>query len=413
MTAADRAGIVTDHFVTDHFVTDPPGPAEPGRPETEPPLVDVIVLHWRNVALTIRCLQSLAHVTYPNVRLIVVDNGSGDGSADILARHMRWEYGGDVRFVQVGHETDCAPSLACLDVEEISPDPVRAVLAVSPLNRGYAGGANLGLRVARGFGGASYFWLLNNDLTVSADAIGYLVDRCRKNSSIALCGCLQLGASSEGEPTGMIVAAGGYRYLRTLGHFWHVHPGSSGPTEQEEAVEATMSGVQGAAVFGTHRFLSTVGLFEEDRFLYFEEQDWARRARTHGFRFGYAPRAIVHHAAGSGFGHGEGKPTSATSRYFMARSRIVFTRRHHPWALLTVSAYQVALIGWWVAKGQRRAGREAFLGMVDGYRRRYRTFPELGDVSYTTRPMTRRLGTSGTRIKLQMTIRSRRRPMSP
>jgi GT2 family glycosyltransferase len=52
------------------------------------PLVYVIILNWRGLRDTCECCQSLAKVTYGNMRVLVVDNGSGDGSGALLAKEF-------------------------------------------------------------------------------------------------------------------------------------------------------------------------------------------------------------------------------------------------------------------------------------------------------------------------------------
>ena len=355
---------------------------ELGSGRTAEPLVDLIVLHWRNVEKTSRCLASLADLQYPNLRVIVVDNGSGDGSGEMLWRSLTQSGRVVARLRYDGRDSNGEAVLIQLE----GPPPVAAsvVLVELALNCGYAGGANAGLSTSLLLGGAAYFWLLNNDLTVAADAVGHLVERCRRDPQVGLCGALQLGAHDDGTPTGKVLATGGFRYVPLLGHFWHVRKVSGSPQEIEAAVEQAMYGVQGAAVFGTQHFLATVGLFEEDRFLYFEEQDWTRRAKRAGFRLGYAPGATVYHAAGSGFGHAHSGKASALSYYFMARSRLRFTRRHYLWALPTVCIAQLCHVLWLCGTRRGDEASAALVGMMHGLSGRWRTFPQLGAVSYLT-----------------------------
>jgi GT2 family glycosyltransferase len=105
------------------------------------PLVYVIVLNWNGWRDTTRCLTSLRSSSYPNLHVVVVDNGSTDGSPEHLAPVLEAPWG---ELVQAGR------------------------------NLGFTGGANLGLRLALERG-ASYAFLLNNDATVAPDCITKLV----------------------------------------------------------------------------------------------------------------------------------------------------------------------------------------------------------------------------------------------
>ena len=115
-----------------------------------PPTVTVVVLNWNNLPDTIECLESLRAVTYPALRLLVVDNGSTDGSEAALR----------ARF----------PGLELLQTGE---------------NLGFAGGNNAGIRRALE-GGADHVLLLNNDTTVDPGFVTAMVDAARANPRAGL-----------------------------------------------------------------------------------------------------------------------------------------------------------------------------------------------------------------------------------
>jgi GT2 family glycosyltransferase len=83
--------------------------------------------------------------------------------------------------------------------------------------------------------------------------------------------------------------------------------------------------------------LEEVGLLQEDYFLYFEELDWAVRARGR-FRLGYAASSVVYHKEGSSIGGSDRAKTakSATADLYALKNRVRFTRRFYPYALPTV-----------------------------------------------------------------------------
>lgn len=97
-----------------------------------------------------------------------------------------------------------------------------------------------------------------------------------------------------------------------------------------------MNYVEGASMLVSRQFLTEVGLLCEDYFLYFEEADWAIRAKGR-FNLGYAARSIVYHKVGSSIGTSSNPAKmSYTSDYFNIRNRLLFTRRFYPAALPTV-----------------------------------------------------------------------------
>ena len=115
------------------------------------PHVTIVIVVWNGIEDTLECLRSLESDVYPNREILVVDNGSTDGTAERIR-----EEGFLVRVVQ------CA------------------------LNLGFTGGNNVGLAEAQR-GGSKYAFLLNNDTAVEPDALTLLVEAAE-----GLCGAALL-----------------------------------------------------------------------------------------------------------------------------------------------------------------------------------------------------------------------------
>ena len=229
---------------------------------------------------------------------MVVDNASSDGSeAELRRRH---------------------PGLTLLQ---------------SGANLGFAGGNNVGLRYALG-SGAEYVWLLNNDTLVEPDALTQLVTKMQQEPDLGLCGSTLL---YEGQRD-TVQALGGAYYNRWLGTVAHIGQHEPWPQKlNEKQIEGRLSYLIGASTLASRRFLETVGLLQDDYFLYFEELDWAARARGR-FRLGYAAKSVVYHKEGSSIGGTDrakaGK--SYTADLYALKNRVRFTRRFYPYALPTV-----------------------------------------------------------------------------
>ena len=262
------------------------------------PAVFIIVLNWNGWRDTHACLESLAGLAYPNARVIVVDNASEDGSEARL--------------------------------RELHPE---LTLLQSGANLGFAGGNNVGLRYAL-TNGAEYVWLLNNDTLVEPDALTRLVDKMQRDPGLGLCGSTLIYEAARDT----VQALGGARYNRWFGTVQHVgeHQDSSKPIDERE-VEKQLDYLVGASILASRSFLEGVGLLQDDYFLYFEELDWAARARG-TFRLGYASRSVVYHKEGSSSG-GTGRAKAAksyTADLYALKNRVRFTRRFYPYALPTV-----------------------------------------------------------------------------
>ena len=97
-----------------------------------------------------------------------------------------------------------------------------------------------------------------------------------------------------------------------------------------------MDFVIGASMLASRPFLENVGLMEESYFLYFEELDWAMRAKGK-FKLGYARESVIYHKEGATIGSTDRMKRSLVSDKYLSRTaEYLFTRRFLPWALPSV-----------------------------------------------------------------------------
>ncbi|MDQ3396755.1 MAG: glycosyltransferase family 2 protein [Deinococcota bacterium] len=275
-----------------------PAPWGNAKQPLQPPLVYIVILNWNGWRDTVECLASLNGLSYRNYRVVVVDNASSDGS---VAR-IRAAY----------------PELTLLESER---------------NGGFAAGNNLGLRHALAHA-ADYVWLLNNDTTVDPEALTYLVKRLREEPAAGMCGS-KLHYYHDPDK---LQALGGASYNKWFGTAKHLgqHQGAKEPVDLKR-LERSMDYVVGASLLVSRAFLEDVGLLSEDYFLYFEEIDWATRAKPR-YRPALAEGSSVYHKEGASIGSSSGTPTekSLLADYYSLKNRLVFTRKFYPEALPTV-----------------------------------------------------------------------------
>jgi GT2 family glycosyltransferase len=215
-------------------------------------MVFVIIPNWNGRDLIQKCLQALARQTQPH-RVIVVDNGSVDGS-DML-------------------------------VEQEFP---QVELKRFPDNAGFAGGVNRGIRPALK-AGADYIALLNNDAVPEPDWLKRLVQAVEADPR-------------AGIVTSKITAQGG-RALDSTGDFYSIW-GLPFPRGRGEADAGQYDGsdlrdvfaASGGASLYRAQMLREIGLFDERFFAYYEDVDLSFRARLAGWKVLYEPRAVVCHA---------------------------------------------------------------------------------------------------------------------
>jgi N-acetylglucosaminyl-diphospho-decaprenol L-rhamnosyltransferase len=157
-------------------------------------------------------------------------------------------------------------------------------------NRGYSGGVNFCITAA----GTDwdFIWVLNPDTFPEADALGALVRRQAEG------GYGMVGSKIVFVADGRVQLWGGLRYWPLLGRsrsLGHGQPAEVTPDPTE--VEAALEIVSGTSMFVSKDYIKTIGVMDEDFFVYYEDTEWSLRRGN--FRLGYAHDSVVHHVAGS------------------------------------------------------------------------------------------------------------------
>jgi GT2 family glycosyltransferase len=211
------------------------------------PLVSVVILNWNGKHLLADCLASLSQQTWRDFEVILVDNGSSDGS---------------IEWVQGTH-----PDVRILPL---------------PANRGFCGGNNAGIRAARG----EYIVLLNNDTEVEADWLGELVRYVRADAAIGACDSKILYFDRRDT-----IWSAGALYTIAGSCEWRGH-GLKDSAVNEPAEVFTANAC--SAIYPRH-VLEEVGDLDEDFFAGYEDVDWSFRARLRGYRIVNVPSSRVYH----------------------------------------------------------------------------------------------------------------------
>lgn len=307
--------------------------------------VCVIVVNWNGWGDTIECLESLFRLEGTQPTVVVVDNGSNDGSPERIAQWARGELDAlpphDRRLVSLVTPPCRKPVRLSIvagdDVgeygESASQEP-SLVLMRNLSNEGFAGGNNRGIRFALA-NGADFIWLLNNDTVVAADALHTLLQRMEEVPSCGMCGSTLLFYHDPGR----VQAYGGGYYAALFGLSWHIgflRRFRSPPAASRG--ERCMNYVVGASLCVTRQFVEEIGPMNEDYFVFFEEVDWAFRSRGK-YRLAYAPASIVYHKVGKSIGTSSNPlKKSSLCDFYNLRNRLRFTRRYSAWALPGVYA---------------------------------------------------------------------------
>lgn len=247
------------------------------------PRVYVVVLNWNNYAATRSCLNSLREVTYPNLQILVVDNGSADGSGKQLAAEFP-------------------------DFEFIFNDR----------NEGFSRGCNVGIRAALKDPACAYVLLLNNDAVVTPGFLEQAVETAEANPQIGLVGG-KLLFSSESKT---IWYAGGEIDR------WRGASLVRGFREEDQGqydVAGEVGFIIGALMLIKRVVLEKVGLLPEEYFFATEDIDYSLAVRQAGFTLHYVPEFLAYHGvAGS---HTKYDPKFVYNNY---RSKLLFQEKYLP-----------------------------------------------------------------------------------
>ncbi len=221
------------------------------------PFISVIIVTWNSAAYLSRCLGCLAAQTFKDFEVVLVDNGSTDGSLDDVENH--W------------------PSLR-LRVERLGE------------NKGFAAANNLGAHLAHG----QWLALLNSDAFPDANWLEALLKAAENNPQFSFFASRQLQADA----TQILDGAGDAYHLSGLA--WRRYEGWPASQFGLKTMEV-FSSCAAAALYSRQAFLQAGG-FDEDFFSYHEDVDLGFRLRLQGFRCLYVPEAVICHIGSATFG---------------------------------------------------------------------------------------------------------------
>jgi GT2 family glycosyltransferase len=307
--------------------------------------VAVVIPSWNSAGLLPRCLDSLA-AQDTELELMVVDNGSGDGSVELLRE--------------------------------------RGVPHVSlPQNVGFAAAVNLGAARSR----APMVLALNADTVLEPGAVAKLAEALRADPGLGGVQprILQLEPGGEGGVAsarlysrGMALSADGRAF----------EEGAGEAQDSRSAAAREVFGVCGAACLLRRDLFERLGGYDERYFAFYEDVDLNVRARVAGWRFAYVPEAVVWHVGNASW-MAEAPSPGAWNARLVARNRLATQVKFMPArALPRIAAVEAgALVR---AAKQRRlgvtlAGKLAALRWLPALLRERRQLRREGDLRLARR----------------------------
>lgn len=302
-------------------------------------LVYIIILNYKGWEDTIECIESILKSDFSIYKIIVVDNDSPNESVNNL---KAWANGdlnlflnekNPLKGLSFPFSPKPIPYLAIKssDIDSMELKNINCcnlIFIESDKNLGFAGGNNLGIKLAKRLNNFEYVWLLNNDTVIKKNSLSQLVAQGKsdKNSnySIGLYGSKLLYYYN---PT-KIQAVGG-KYNKWFGVPYHVGSNKENSEKYNDS-SLKLDYVVGASLFVTKEFIQKVGLLNEEYFLYFEELDWILRGKAQGFKFIYNYKSEVFHKEGATIGESNKIKKSEVAEYYSLKNRIIFSKKYFP-----------------------------------------------------------------------------------
>ena len=304
----------------------------------------IILVNWNGWKDTLECLESIFHLATDDFCVIVCDNGSTDNS---LEKIKEWAAG----------TREASVSLKSMEQYSMpkkeKPIPyqlltkhhaeqggarrkTQLVLIDCEKNLGFAGGNNVGIRFSLSQEDMAWCWLLNNDTVIERNALTELIKKMTIRSNAGIAGSTVVYYHQPDK----VQAFGGARYFPCLGVAMHIGRfRNHRHIVNELQIEKRMAYVMGASMFISRSFIKKIGLMSEDYFLYYEELDWALRAKK-DFEHVYAQDSIVFHKAGSSIGSSNSSSQrSLLADYYLMSNRLKITENFFPHCLISVRMF--------------------------------------------------------------------------
>ena len=299
-------------------------PVAAARPNASILDASVVIVSFNTREVLRECLQTLARESEGlSIETFVVDNVSGDGSAEMVEQDFPW--------VQ---------------------------LRRSGANLGFAGANNVAFREARG----RYVVLLNSDAFLAPGALRLSIGKMDLTPRCGLAGARLVGRDGAWQPSArmfpsllndFLMLSGLSARYRTSRCF-----GRMDRTWADPAVDAEADWVPGAYSIIRKEALDQVGFFDESFFLYYEEVDLCRRIKAAGWQIWYWPDVVVVHLGGESSKTVKSLKMSrfgAQLTLWRVRSAMLYYRKHH--GALAWAAYRLER-DWNALRAWKNAGKQ-------------------------------------------------------
>lgn len=246
------------------------------------PKVCIILVNYNNQRDTVECVKSILNINYTNYNIILVDNASTE-----LNKVQNNQF-----------------------LKE------NTILIESEVNNGFAAGNNIGIEYARDNFHPDYYLLLNNDTTVDEAFLTNIVACAKVHRDKAIIG----GKIYYYHEDGILWYAGG-SYNTDSG--FAVHYGYKKNDDGSFNKDMSVGFITGCLMLIPEKILNTVGLLDEDYFLYSEDTDYCCRVKQAGFKLIYCASSVIYHKVSAATGD-----NSPMQQYYMLRNDLYMISKY-------------------------------------------------------------------------------------
>lgn len=245
-------------------------------------MISAIVLNWNGKKFLKECFDSLMNQTFKDYELMMVDNGSTDGSIEFMRDNFP-----QVKLVCLGH------------------------------NLGFCRAMNAGMKLAKG----EFLALFNNDVVVDRNWLSAMHSALKNNPEVGICASkiLFYNEPDKINSVGDLFSISGEAHNRGIGEK------DNGRYNKAQAVFSASA----AACIYRHKMLEEIGLFDEDFFNTYEDMDLGFRAHLKGWDCLYVPEAVVYHHWLGTIGY-----FSAMNIFYMSKNNLNILVKNMPIELL-------------------------------------------------------------------------------
>ncbi len=300
------------------------------------PRVTIILLNYNGWEDAIECLESVYKIAYPNWELILVDNGSVDGSVskikewaagEITVESKFFEYDAERKPIEYIEELFYDEEEARVKVSKkekewdtLLPYQKLSILRIEK-NRGFTGGNNIGIEYILKEKKTDYILLLSNDTVVDKEFLSELVKVAESDNNIGLVGAKIYYYDYNGRKDVIWFAGEEFSFWKgELYNRYGINEIDKGNYEKIKEVDK----LDGACILIKKSVLQKVGLLDPEYFIYWEVTELCFRVSKRNLKGLYVPKAKIWHKVSASTGGHLGRDHV----YYMTRNRFLCMKKN-------------------------------------------------------------------------------------